>query len=149
MKFPTHYHFNYQQRLALWSSMRRLRVFTPMDLEASSELGAAFVQRWLMLCNKAGFAQPVPTPQERPTRKADRRSKKWTIKRDIGPVPPNQKGAALVDVSADPTAMDPEAQLVQLPRSEYEFALKCVRACAGMQDPEAEIARLRNAAGVL
>lgn len=149
MKFPTHYHFNYQQRLALWSSMRRLRVFTPMDLEASSELGAEFVQRWLMLCNKAGFAEPVPMTQQRPASKAERRSKQWRIKRDIGPVPPSQKGADLIDVAADPTAMDPEAQFVQLPRAEYEFALKCVRACAGMQDPEIDIAQLRAAAGAL
>ncbi|MDT1107440.1 hypothetical protein, partial [Pseudomonas aeruginosa] len=47
------------------------------------------------------------------------------------------------DANLEPQHLPREAQPVLVPRGEYERALRCVRACAGMQDPEAEIARLR------
>ena len=100
---------SYKLRLALWSSMRRLRNFTPADLEAGSGATEQQVKRWLLMCNKAGFAAPAPTPGA--VRRGSARTKAWRIVKDIGPVPPAQQRelAALRIQSTSPAVQTPPA----------------------------------------
>ena len=126
-----------QQRKALWASMRRLRQFTAVDLEASAECDPHTVNRWMIMCHKAGMIAPAgPKPCTGP------RYKRWRLVRDTGPLTPVQVGAGLVDANLHPERAMPGEQPVSMPRAEYEHALRCVRACAGMTDEELERAAL-------
>ncbi|WP_421793422.1 hypothetical protein [Hydrocarboniphaga effusa] len=137
--------FKYEQRKALWSSMRRLRAFTQMDLESGAEVSRVLAARWLLMCQKAGYIAPVVVKR---AGKRDPRTKAFRLVRDIGPIPPVLKAGCLIDSGTDAAADDPEVQMVPVPRAEFDHALRCVRACAGLgDDPEAAVAKLRALAG--
>ena len=135
-------------RARLWASMRTLRQFTVADLMTTAEASRSNAQHYVRgLC--AGDPPYVRVVRERSCGKAGSYHL-YQLVRDTGPYAPRIRrhhGGGITDPNLDPAARDPADQTVPVPRREYDRALACVRACAGMADPEAEVAELKRRAG--
>jgi hypothetical protein len=132
-----------QARQRMWNSMRQLRRFSTGDLQATAEVGASHAQKYLRALAKHEYLRLAEA----------RRSgvsgghAVYAIVRDTGPHAPRIGKAGLLDPNLEPAKPLPGDEPVTMKRREYDHAVRCVRACAGMQDPEKEVAALRAAGG--
>lgn len=129
------------RRARVWQSMRILRVFTAADLIATASVSTSVVYRYIKVLAEAGYIECVREHKTGPQGKCSTigpRHGVWKLVRDTGPFAPNGKQHG--DPNLDPTRRSTH---ISIPKDEYQRALKCVRACAGMADPEAEIAALK------
>ena len=131
-------------RARLWQSMRTLRQFTHADLMATAEAERSSTQKYVRGLCHAGYVCPVPGRlQGQPGSRIA-----YRLVRDTGPYAPRvAKSGTVTDPNLEPASRSPADRPVQVPKRDYERALCCVRACAGMQDPEAEVAELKRRAG--
>lgn len=124
-------------RSRMWQSMRILRRFTSADLQAAAETSAENCSDYLHGLLDAGYLRIV---------KSFRRGyvgghAVYQLIKDTGPYAPRLGKQALRDPNIEPTERE---ATVTIPRSEYERALACAKACAGMTDPVAEVQALRE-----
>lgn len=131
-----------QARQRMWQSMRVLRRFSAADLVSTAEVGLAHAQKYCRMLVAAGYLRIVQPKREG----VAGGHAIFALLRDTGPHAPRMTNEGVRDPNTQPHALTPAERPVNLPRAEYERALRCVRACAGMDDPEAEVAQLRNLA---
>lgn len=133
-----------QRRGRMWRSMRILRKFTVSDLVATAVVTPAVAYRYVKTLSDAGYiecSKPHKPGSAGKGRCEPPHDAKWMLVRDTGPYAP--RGGKHRDPNLDPTRGGTH---VSIPKDEYARALKCVRACAGMVDPEAEVADLKRRA---
>lgn len=127
-------------RERMWQSMRILRQFTVPDLIATASVGQNRAYAYLGLLAADGYVKKLrphfaghgaPQPAV------------WKLMRDTGPAAPRARRGKLFD----PNLAERRRDVLRVPRADYERALRCVRACAGMADPEVEVAELKRRAG--
>lgn len=132
-----------QARARMWHAIRQLRRFSTGDIEATAEVSASHAQKYLRALVGGQYLRLV---QARDSGRTGGHAV-FQLVRDTGPHAPRIGKAALLDPNLQPARPEPGQEPVSVPRADYERALRCVRACAGMDDPEAEVAQLRAAAG--
>lgn len=131
-------------RQRIWNALRVLRKFTSAEVMATSEQGEDAIKKYLKALLDGGYLR-IGTPKREGVAGGHRG---YVLIRDTGPLAPRVSNDGLVDPNLTPAARAPGDQFVQVPRRDYERALKCVQACAGLgDDPEAAIADLRARAG--
>lgn len=131
-------------RARLWQSMRTLRHFTYADLMATAEAKRSSTQKYVRGLCQAGYVCLV---EGRPTGQPGSLIA-FLLVRDTGPYAPRvAKGGVVTDPNLEPATRSPADRPVQVPKRDYQRAMCCVRACAGMADPEAEVAELKRRAG--
>ncbi len=128
-------------RSRMWQSMRILRLFTIDDLAATAVVSRYRASGYIRILAERGY---VARAQKHKPGQGTSYGALWVLKRDTGPFPPRRARKALIDPNLDPTQRETH---ISIPRSEYERALKCVRACAGLEDPETAVAELKRLAG--
>ncbi len=124
-----------QARQKMWQAMRVLRIFTIADLEATAEATRTHAQRYVRALIRNQY---VRIKQPRQSGKAGGAAVHQLI-RDSGPLAPRIGFKGLLDPNLAPAKPAPGDEPVTIKRSEYERALLCVRACAGMTDEEIRI----------
>jgi hypothetical protein len=132
-----------QSRQRMWSCMQQLRRFSVSDIEATAEASGTHARKYLRKLLVAGYLRVVVARASGVTGG----HAVYQLIRDTGPHAPRMGKNGVLDPNLQPKHLAPQALPVKVPRAEYERALRCVRACAGMQDPEAEVAELRRLAG--
>lgn len=125
-----------QARQRMWQAMRVMRQFTIADIVATAEVTRSHATKYVRALNIAGYAQCIRSRQSGVTGG----HALWRLARDTGPHAP-RVGKHFRDPNIQPTERE---AMIEIPRSEYERALACVRACAGMDDPEREIRALKG-----
>ncbi len=123
------------RRARMWQSMRIMRGFTASDLAATAFVNTSAAYRYILQLEEMDYVERVPEPNG--ARVVKYRAA-WKLIRDTGPYAPIP--------GADPN-LDRAITHITIPRTEYERALKCVRACAGMEDPERAVSDLKRRAG--
>lgn len=126
-------------RSRMWRSMRILRQFSVADLVATAAVMPSEAYLYIRLLTEAGYLQCLRLYK---AGRGNSYPALWKLVRDTGPFAP--KGGKHIDPNLDPTRGGTH---VSIPRAEYERALACVRACAGMADPQSEIAALKRMKG--
>lgn len=129
-----------QVRSRMWNSMRRLRQFTRAEVEATAEAGTSHAMKYIKALSQAGYLRIVVAKQQG----IPGGHTVYQIVRDTGPHAPRIGKAGLLDPNLEPAPPEPGDELVSLKRRDYDRLLACARACAGMQDPEAEMKALRG-----
>lgn len=131
-----------QARTRMWVAMRTLRRFTTADLQATAEVGDGHARKYVRALVRAEYLRCVkPTASGRAAGHAI-----YSLVRDTGPHAPRAGKAGLLDPNIEPARPEPGQEPVMVPRADYDRALACVRACAGMADPEQDVAALRSGA---
>lgn len=126
------------ERQRMWNCICQLRRFTLADLVATAEVSKQHASKYV--CKLVG-ADYVLLLQPN---KGNASAAVYQLRRETGPHAPRfSEDGAVLDPNLEPQHLPREAQPVMVPRAEYERALRCVRACAGMQDPESEVSQLR------
>lgn len=125
-----------QDRQRMWRSMRILRQFTTADIESTAEVRARNARQYVRTLLDAGYLRTVQAAQPGVVGGGA----VYALVRNTGPHAPRAGLSGLADPNLEPAELP---QAVQVPQHEYQRALACVRACAGMLDPEAEVAQLR------
>ena len=129
-------------RQRMWNCIVQLRRFSLDDLVATAEVTKQHASKYVCKLERAEYVRKTKAARG-PAGNAS-----YQLLRDTGPHAPRfGEDGRVQDPNLDSKALPPEKRPVSVPRDEYERALRCVRACAGMQDPEAEVAQLRNLAG--
>ncbi|MDE2468834.1 MAG: hypothetical protein KGL35_08840 [Bradyrhizobium sp.] len=128
-----------QRRTRMWQSMRILRQFTVEEIVATACVSAQAAYRYINALAGDGYLECLRSYK---AGRGDPHRALWKIKRDTGPFAPIGGGRG--DPNLNP---DLERMRITIPRADYERALKSVRACAGMADPEREVAELKRLAG--
>jgi hypothetical protein len=131
-----------QARTRMWRAMRQMRRFSTADLCATAEVSASHAQKYLRALISGEYVRCV---REKDSGRAGGHAV-FQLLRDTGPHAPRLGKQGLLDPNLQPAKLEPGQEPVSVPRADYERALRCVRACAGMKDPEAEVAALRAAA---
>lgn len=124
----------------LWKSMGVLMQFTSAELVATSDTGVSHTGKYLRKLVAAGYLRVV-------TAKAQGVPGGHTVYqliRNTGPHAPRFSKDGLIDPNLQPAKPLPGEEPVTIKRCEYDRLLACARACAGMQNPEAEMAALRG-----
>lgn len=121
-----------QARTRLWRSMRALRRFTVADLEATSEATANHARKYVKKLLVAGYLRVVEAKREgvaggHPV---------YQLLRNTGPEAPRMGKGGLLDPNISPTPAEPGDEWTRMRKRDYDRALLCVRACAGMTDDE-------------
>lgn len=130
-------------RQRMWNSMRRLRQFSVAELQATAEVSRSNAGVYARALLREGYLR-VASPKREGVVGGHT---VYALVRDTGPYAPRIGKDRLRDPNLEPAAKPAAAQYVSVPRADYDRALACVRACAGMADPEAEVAELRRRAG--
>lgn len=126
-------------RQKMWQAMRVQRSFTVADIVATAEVSYTNARKYVRALARGGYiACESPRRSGRTGGHA-----RWRLAIDRGPAAPRIGHEGIVDPNLEPAAAEPR---VTIPRSEYQRALACVRACQGMVDPEREVAALRERA---
>lgn len=128
-----------QDRQRMWNSMRILRQFSTIDIQLTADVRARNARQYVRVLLDAGYLRIAQPAQPG----AAGGGAVYALVRNTGPHAPRAGLSGLRDPNLEPAELPPHAQPVQVPRHEYQRALACVRACAGMTDPEAEVAQLR------
>jgi len=128
-------------RSRMWQSMRMLRRFSTAEVQATAEVSAVQSRRYIYALLQNGYVRQVQprqygVPCGHPV---------YLLIRDTGPHAPRIGKQQLRDPNLLPHYLTAGEKPVVITRNEYERAMRCVRACAGMTDPECEIATLRKA----
>lgn len=128
-------------RTRMWLTMRHQRRFSVADLQAICEVGKDNAGNYIRALNAEGYLRVVVPKREgvpggHPV---------YMLVKDTGPHAPRIGKQGLRDPNIEPHAILAEEKPVTITRREYERALCCVRACAGMANPEREVAALRQA----
>lgn len=121
-----------QDRARLWQAMRMLRSFTQGDLVATAEASANHVCKYLSALVRAEYLRVV---QPRRSGVAGGEAH-YRLLRDTGPLAPRIGKSGLLDPNLTPARPEPGDEPVTLKRRDYERALLCVRACAGLTEAE-------------
>jgi len=129
-----------QARQRMWQSMRVLRKFTAAEIVATAEVGASNASKYIRSLVRTGYLRVVTPKQEGVTGG----HAAYLLVRNSGPYAPRIGKQDVLDPNTDPGAA--KVETVTIPRADYERALSCVRACAGMLEPEAEVQELRQRA---
>lgn len=132
-----------QARARMWQSIRQLRRFSTADITSTAEVGAAHAQKYLRALCRAGYLRCV---KQRDSGRTGGHAA-FQLLRDTGPLAPRIGKTGILDPNIEPVKPERGREPVSVPRADYERALACVRACAGMTDPEREIRDLRARAG--
>lgn len=132
-----------RSRARLWRAMRILRTFTVAELSATAEVSPNSARKYVRALAHAGYLR-VATPYRQG---AVGGHASYLLIRDTGPHAPSIGKQRLRDPNLEPDERDPADRPVKVPKRDYDRALACVRACAGMADPEAEVAELKRRAG--
>lgn len=112
--------------------MRMMRQFTVGDLASTAEAGENHVTKYLHALIRYEYVRTVQ-PRRRGFAGGDAVHR---LLRDTGPLAPRIGKQALLDPNLTPAVREPGDELVSMKRADYERALLCVRACAGMTDDE-------------
>lgn len=122
-----------QARARVWSSIRMLRRFTVADIEATAEAGRKQTEDYVRALVKNEYVRLVqPQRKGGPVGSAA----VYLLVRDTGPAAPRIGKSALLDPNLVAAKPEPGDELLKIRRRDYERALLCVRACAGMTDEE-------------
>lgn len=131
-----------QGRARMWRAMRQMRRFSTSDLCATAEVSATHARKYCRALIAGGYLRCV---QAKDSGRVGGHAV-FQLLRDTGPHAPRAGKQGLLDPNLEPAKPEPGQEPVSVPRADYERALRCVRACAGMTDPEQEVAALRAAA---
>lgn len=126
-------------RARMWTAMRVLRTFSVPEVVATAEVSVTAAHKYLRALERAGYLQVAREKQNGRTGG----HVLYRLSRDTGPYAPRLGKDGVRDPNLGQAPREPT---VTIPKSEYERALACVRACAGMADPEREVAELRRRA---
>lgn len=128
-----------QGRARLWQSMRVLRRFTVADIVAAGEVGESAATKYVRFLRQAGYLRVVQPKREGITGG----HAVYALVRDTGPHAPRIGNRALRDPNIEPTA---PAEMVRIPRVEYERALRVIAYCERLRAAgDAEAARVLEA----
>lgn len=130
-------------RQRMWNSMRRLRQFSVAEIVATAEVSTSNAGVYTRRLAREGYLR-VATPKREGVVGGHT---VYALVRDTGPYAPRIAKDRLRDPNLETAERGPADKPVSVPRAEYERALCCVRACAGMADPEAEVSDLKRRAG--
>lgn len=131
-----------QARSRMWQSMRVLRRFSSADMQATAEVSPNHSQKYLRGLLDAGYLRLLQPRQSGYTGG----HAVYQLIRDTGPHAPRIGKQGLRDPNLEAHERLPSAQPITITRGEYQRAMCCVRACAGIADPETEVAQLRAGA---
>lgn len=112
--------------------MRMLRRFTLADLIATAEIGRNHVEQYVRALVAANYVRIVQAKRQG----VAGGDAVYQLVRDTGPHAPRLGKGALLDPNLTPATPEPGDELVSIKRRDYDRALLCVRACAGMTDEE-------------
>lgn len=123
-----------QHRTRMWRAMRMLRGFTVPDLEATAEVRNSHAAKYVRALVNGGYVR---------IRQAKRNGTAgghavYQLVRNTGPLPPRIGKHGVQDPNLDP-APQPGEDCVSVKRVDWERAMLCVRACAGLTDDEIRI----------
>lgn len=125
-----------QARQKMWNSMRILRRFTTADLQATAEIGNSHCRKYVKRLLDAGYLRVAQPKREG----VSGGHAIYALVRDSGVHAPRISKDGAHDPNLAPKG---GAKTIAVLEQDYQWALRCVRACAGMQDPESEVAALR------
>ncbi len=124
-----------QARHRIWQSMRILRRFTLADLIASAESTRTNTQKYVQQLRAKGYVRVIQARRSGfPGEDAV-----YQLVRNTGPLPPRIGKQGLHDPNIEPTTPEPGDRLVQIRQRDYDRAMLCVRACAGLSDEEIRV----------
>lgn len=130
---PMHVH---QQRAKIWQAMRILRRFLISDLASTSEVPRKHAAVYLHRLRRAEYVREVQ-PRSRAAEAV------YQLVRNTGPLAPRLGKHGITDPNLEPAKPEPGDELVTLKRRDYEHAVLCVRACAGLTDEELRVRAAR------
>lgn len=117
----------------MWASMRALRRFVVAEIEATAETQRKATEQYVRALVAGGYVRCVQ-PQRRGGKAGS--AAVYQLLRDTGPLAPRVGKGGLLDPNLAPSKPEPGDEPVTIKRRDYERALLCVRACAGMTDEE-------------
>jgi len=132
-----------QSRTRMWQSMRVLRRFSSADLQATAEVSVSHSQKYILALLRGGYLRMLQARQSGVVGG----HAVYHIIRDTGPYAPRIGKKCIRDPNVEAHELLPEERPITITRGEYERAMCCIRACAGMADPETDVTELRKRAG--
>lgn len=129
----------HQDRMRVWQSMRILRRFTIADLICAGEVTRNHVEGYVRHLVRANYVRVVQ-PRRLGVAGGDAVHQ---LVRDTGPLAPRIGKQGLLDPNLQPAKPEPGDEPVTMKRRDYERALLCVRACAGMTEEEIRLRAAR------
>ena len=112
--------------------MRILRRFTIADLVGTAEIGRNHVEKYVKALLQEGYVRIVQAKRQG----VPGGDAVYQLVRDTGSHAPRIGKGALLDPNLVPATPEPGDEPVTMKRRDYERALLCVRACAGLTDEE-------------
>lgn len=121
-----------KDRSRVWTSMRIMRRFTIAELVGTAEVSRNHAEKYVKALVAERYVRIVQAKRQG----VAGGDAVYQLVRDTGPHAPRIGKGALLDPNLTPAKPEPGDEPVTMKRSEYERALLCVRACAGMTDEE-------------